>query len=191
MKLSIQARNMVVTPGITKRIEKKTETMGKYLRSETEMQIRMRKEKNDRRVVEITVPMGNNVILRIESSAELCEAVGKRLHTHEEIHAAALALIREGARNVLVTMGGDGAMLVNPGGTLTAPGLKVPVSSTVGAGDALTAGFVAGFAETGDFREAMRRGMAAGAASVMTDGTQLIRREDYDRLIDRVEIREG
>lgn len=70
MKLSIQARNMVVTPGITKRIEKKTETMGKYLRSETEMQIRMRKEKNDRRVVEITVPMGNNVILRSESSAD-------------------------------------------------------------------------------------------------------------------------
>ena len=67
MKLSIQARNMVVTPGITKRIEKKTETMGKYLRSETEMQIRMRKEKNDLRVVEITVPMGNNVILRSEA----------------------------------------------------------------------------------------------------------------------------
>ena len=70
MKLSIQARNMSVTPAITKRIEKKTETMGKYLLSETEMQVRMRKEKNDRRVVEITVPMGNNVILRSESSAD-------------------------------------------------------------------------------------------------------------------------
>ena len=70
MKLSITARNMSVTPAITRRIEKKTETMGRYLWPETEMQIRMRKEKNDRRVVEITVPMGKNVILRSEASAE-------------------------------------------------------------------------------------------------------------------------
>jgi putative sigma-54 modulation protein len=70
MKLSISARNMSVTPAITKRIEKKTETMGKYLWPETEMQIKMRKEKNDRRVVEITVPMGKNVILRSEAAAD-------------------------------------------------------------------------------------------------------------------------
>ena len=70
MKLSIVARNMAVTPAITKRIEKKTETMGKYLLPDTEMQIKMRKEKDDRRVVEITVPMGKNVILRSESSAD-------------------------------------------------------------------------------------------------------------------------
>jgi len=70
MKLSIQARNMSVTPAITKRIEKKTETMGRYLWPETEMQVRMRKEKNDRRIVEITVPMGKNVILRSESSTD-------------------------------------------------------------------------------------------------------------------------
>lgn len=70
MKLTINARNMAVTPAITKRIEKKTETMSRYLWPETEMQIRMRKEKNDRRIVEITVPMGNNVILRSEASTD-------------------------------------------------------------------------------------------------------------------------
>ena len=69
MKLSITARNMSVTPAITKRIEKKTETMGRYLWPETEMQIKMTKERQ-RRVVEITVPMGKNVILRSESSAD-------------------------------------------------------------------------------------------------------------------------
>ena len=80
MRLSIQARNMSVTPAITKRIEKKTETMGKYLWPETEMQVRMRKEKNDRRVVEITVPMGKNVILRSESADEnLFLAIDKAL----------------------------------------------------------------------------------------------------------------
>ena len=67
MRLTVNARNMAVTPAITKRIEKKTSTMSRYLLSETEMQVRMRKEKNDIRVVEITVPMGNNVILRSEA----------------------------------------------------------------------------------------------------------------------------
>ncbi len=70
MKLTITARNMSVTPAITKRIERKTETMSRYLWPDTEMQIKMRKEKNDQRVVEITVPMGKNVILRSESSAD-------------------------------------------------------------------------------------------------------------------------
>ena len=68
MKLTITARNMSVTPGITQRIEKKTHTMSKYLQPETEMQVKMRKEKNDMRSVEITVPMGNNVILRSEET---------------------------------------------------------------------------------------------------------------------------
>ncbi len=69
MKLTITSRNMVVTPAITKRIEKKTETMGRYLWPETEMQIKMTKDRA-RREVEITVPMGKNVILRSESSAD-------------------------------------------------------------------------------------------------------------------------
>ena len=68
MKLSIYAKNMVVSPNVSRRIERKTEKMGRYLLPDTEMQIRMCKEKNDLRVVEITVPMGNNVILRAEAS---------------------------------------------------------------------------------------------------------------------------
>ena len=67
MKLSIYGKNMQVTDNITKRIEKKTNKMSRYLLPDTEMQVRMRKEKNDRRVVEITVPMGGNVILRAEA----------------------------------------------------------------------------------------------------------------------------
>ena len=69
MRLTITARNMVVTPAITQRIERKTEPMGKYLWPETEMLIKLTKER-ERRVAEITVPMGKNVILRCESSAD-------------------------------------------------------------------------------------------------------------------------
>jgi len=73
MKMTLSARNMSITPGITERIEKKTARMGRYLWPDTEMQIKMRKETvkaRDIRIVEITVPMGNGVILRSEAQAE-------------------------------------------------------------------------------------------------------------------------
>lgn len=69
MKTTITAKNMVVSEGIRKRVEKKTSTMSRYLRADTEMFVRMIREKNDRRVVEITVPM-NGVTLRAEASAD-------------------------------------------------------------------------------------------------------------------------
>lgn len=70
MKMTINARNMVITPAVSKRIEKKTMKMQRYLLPETEVQIKMQKGKKDQRIVEITVPMGNNVILRSEAVAD-------------------------------------------------------------------------------------------------------------------------
>ena len=122
--------------------------------------------------------------------AELCEAVGHRLDSLREVETAARSLMEAGAQHVLVSLGAEGALLVTPEKVWHADGLKVKVSSTVGAGDAMTAGFVAGFVETGDFVEAFRRGVAAGTASVITDGTQLVRPEDYQALLGRVTIRE-
>ncbi|MDD4080365.1 MAG: ribosome-associated translation inhibitor RaiA [Eubacteriales bacterium] len=68
MKTTISAKGMNVTPAIERRILKKTQTMSKYLRENTEMIVRMRKEKNER-VVEITVPM-NGVMLRAEATSD-------------------------------------------------------------------------------------------------------------------------
>jgi putative sigma-54 modulation protein len=68
MKTTITAKDMVVTPGITNRLLKKTQTMGKYLRPDTEMFVRMRREKAQR-IVEITVPI-NGVLLRAEASSD-------------------------------------------------------------------------------------------------------------------------
>ena len=68
MKTTITAKNMVVTPGITNRITRKTAAMERYLRPDTEMFIRLRKEKSAR-ICEITVPLGN-ATLRAESSNE-------------------------------------------------------------------------------------------------------------------------
>ena len=68
MKTTITAKNMIVTPGITNRITKKTATMERYLKADTEMFVRLRRER-DERICEITVPM-NGVTLRAESSSK-------------------------------------------------------------------------------------------------------------------------
>ena len=68
MKTTITAKNMIVTPGITNRITKKTATMERYLKADTEMFVRLRRER-DERICEITVPI-NGVTLRAESSSK-------------------------------------------------------------------------------------------------------------------------
>ncbi len=70
MKTTITSgKDMEVTPGIVKRIDKKTATMSRYLRQDTEMFVRLRKERNQR-ICEITVPMGGGVTLRAESGSD-------------------------------------------------------------------------------------------------------------------------
>ena len=68
MKTTITAKGMVVTPAITNRVLKKTQTMSRYLRQDTEMFIRMRRDKGQR-IVEITVPI-NGITLRAEATSE-------------------------------------------------------------------------------------------------------------------------
>ena len=67
MKTNITAKNMIVTPGISNWIFKKTATMERYLKPDTEMFVRLRRER-DERICEITVPM-NGVTMRAESSS--------------------------------------------------------------------------------------------------------------------------
>jgi putative sigma-54 modulation protein len=68
MKTTMTAKGMTISPAIEERILKKTQTMAKYLRPNTEMFVRMRKEKN-RRVVELTVPF-DGVTIRAEARSE-------------------------------------------------------------------------------------------------------------------------
>ena len=68
MKTTMTAKGMNITPAIEERVLRKIQTMSKYLRQDTEMFVRMRREKNQR-IVEITVPI-NGVLLRAESSSE-------------------------------------------------------------------------------------------------------------------------
>ncbi len=121
---------------------------------------------------------------------EMETTLGIELRTMRTIRDAALLFIRLGVEHAVVSMGEMGAMYVSADKTLFAPALRVETKSTVGAGDAMIGGMLLGYEKEKDMSRAFRYGIAAGAASVMTAGTQLIVREDFERLLDMVKIQE-
>ena len=116
---------------------------------------------------------------------ELGEIVGKELHTDEEIVAAARTLQEKGARNVLVSMAGDGALLLDEQGQTHRIGCpKGRVVNSVGAGDSMVAGFVAGWQQTRSYAFALRLGTACGSATAFSLG--LATREKIDELLEQI-----
>ena len=122
--------------------------------------------------------------------AELEQTLGTELRTLRSIRDAALIFLRKGVEHVVVSMGAMGAMYVGEALTLYAPAVKVEARSTVGAGDAMIGGLLMGLQQGNDMVQAFRCGVAAGAASVMTEGTQLIRAEDFEKLLSQVKLQE-
>ena len=121
---------------------------------------------------------------------EMEATLGIELRTMRAIRDAALLFIRLGVQHSVVSMGAMGAMYISSDKTLFAPALRVETKSTVGAGDAMIGGMLLGYEIEKDMAKAFRYGIAAGAASVMTEGTQLIVRSDFDALLDQVRIQE-
>ena len=121
---------------------------------------------------------------------ELEATFGIELRTMRTIRDAALLFIRLGVEHAVVSMGEMGAMYVSAEKTLFSPALRVETKSTVGAGDAMIGGMLLGIEKEASMEKAFRYGVAAGAASVMTEGTQLIVLSDFERLLDQVRIQE-
>lgn len=101
---------------------------------------------------------------------ELGEIFGRTLETDEEIIEYAQRLREIGAENVLVSMGGAGAILVTADGFFKRGVAKGRVVNTVGAGDSMVAGFLYGYLKSGDYEYALKTGTAAGGATAFTVG---------------------
>lgn len=105
------------------------------------------------------------------NAAELGEIFGKTLTTDQEIEDCARQLQERGARNVLVSMAGDGSLLLDETGAVHRLGVpQGKVVNSVGAGDSMVAGFLAGWLSTGDYAAAHRMGAAAGSATAFSEG---------------------
>lgn len=117
------------------------------------------------------------------NSLELSELFGRPLTGDEELLACAAELQARGARNVLVSMASAGSLLLDERGGRHRLGVPAgTVRNSVGAGDAMVAGFLAGWLETGDYAYAHRLGAAAGSATAYSDG--LAAREEIMALVD-------
>lgn len=126
-------------------------------------------------VVDATKDLLKNVLkyhpfLIKPNNHELGEMFGTVLKTDDELEAHAKKLQELGARNVLISMAGDGAMLIAETGEKFRIGVpKGKVKNSVGAGDSMVAGFIAGYFKTGSYEDALKMGTAAGSATAFSD----------------------
>lgn len=115
---------------------------------------------------------------------ELGDIFGVTLKTRDEVVPYARRMQEMGAQNVLVSMAGEGGVLVAADGQVyQSPAAQGTVVNSVGAGDSCVAGFLAGLMETGSYQTAFRMGLAAGSASAFSG--HLATRPEVEDLMSR------
>ncbi|HYU96348.1 MAG TPA: 1-phosphofructokinase family hexose kinase [Sphingomicrobium sp.] len=126
---------------------------------------------------------GGGLFLVKPSRDELEQLSGAALAETESVIEAARRIVSDGgAQNVAVSLGGDGAVLVDGSGAFVMPAVPVAARSAVGAGDSFLAAMTYAFASGADGSTALRLGVAAGAAATLSPGTDLCHPWDVTRL---------
>ncbi len=110
-------------------------------------------------------------------------------NTIREALSMGKVLQKQGVPEVLISMGGDGALFITEQGSYYAPALSVPVCSTVGAGDAMVAAYAYVRAQKKTMEERIRFCMAVSAGAVTTQGTNPAEASLIENLLGRVQIR--
>ncbi|RCW17897.1 1-phosphofructokinase [Streptococcus gallolyticus] len=100
---------------------------------------------------------------------ELADIFGVTLNGLADIEKYAREILAKGAKNVIISMAGDGALLVTPEAAYFAKPIKGTVKNSVGAGDSMVAGFTGEYAQSGDPIEALKWGVACGTATTFSD----------------------
>ena len=121
---------------------------------------------------------------------EFSAALGRKMENPEEIIEAARAIIRAGVSYVCVSMGEEGAWMVSKDKALFAPPLKLDIKGIQGAGDSLVAGICMAIRQGKSMEDMLRYAVAAAGGSLLREGTQLCVKEDFERLLEQVMIKE-
>lgn len=100
---------------------------------------------------------------------ELADIFGVELNGLADIEKYAREILAKGAKNVIISMAGDGALLVTPEAAYFAKPIKGTVKNSVGAGDSMVAGFTGEYVTSGDPIEALKWGVACGTATTFSD----------------------
>lgn len=121
---------------------------------------------------------------------ELSQLMHSSMETDEEILGAIKQLLNQGISQVAISLGEKGSLVADRNQILRAKAPIVPVSSTVGAGDAFVAGFSVGQARNLSLADSIRLASAAAGAAVTLPGTQAASLTEVNKLIDKIEIQE-
>ena len=149
-------------------------------------------DKNIKIVVDATKNLLLNVLkynpfLIKPNNHELAEMFNVELNSTEDVVFYARKLKEMGAQNVLISMGKDGALLVTENDEVFASSVaKGEVVNSVGAGDSMVAGFIAGYLKSNSYEEALRLGAASGGATAFS--SDLATREFIDKLVNEIKI---
>lgn len=142
----------------------------------TYMDIMQRLQYNN---IKIIVDAGGELLLNVlpykpflikPNAAELSEIFGVEIKTKEDAITYGKKLMEKGARNVLISMAAEGAVLLaEDGNVYQAVAPKGVVKNSVGAGDSMLAGFLAGYIQEGNYQQAFNMGICAGSASAFSE----------------------
>ena len=150
-------------------------------------------DKNIKIVVDATKNLLLNVLkynpfLIKPNNHELEEMFNVKLNSIEDISRYAKKLQDMGARNVLISMGKDGALLLTENNEVFLSNTpKGTVKNSVGAGDSMVAGFIAGYLNTNKYEEALKLGAACGSATAFSN--DLATKDYIDRLVNEIEVK--
>lgn len=146
--------------------------------------------------IKVVVDATKNLLLNVlkyrpflikPNNHELAEMFDVELKSTEDVIFYARKLKEMGAQNVLISMGGDGALLVSEDNEVFISTVaKGEVVNSVGAGDSMVAGFVSGYLKTGSYEEALRLGAASGGATAFS--SDLASREFIDKLVKEINV---
>lgn len=151
-------------------------------------------EKLQDKDIKIVVDATNDLLVNVlkykpflikPNNHELGEIFNVVLKTDEEIIEYARKLQEKGAQNVLISMAGDGAILIDSNGKSYKSGVpKGKVKNSVGAGDSMVAGFIAGYLNTNNLYNAFKMGIATGSASAFSE--KLANKEEVMKLLKEI-----
>ena len=153
-------------------------------------------KKVEDRDIKVIVDATKNLLLNVlkykpflikPNNHELAEMFNVELNSTEDVVFYARKLKEMGAQNVLISMGKDGALLVTENDEVFASSVaQGEVINSVGAGDSMVAGFIAGYLKSNSYEEALRLGAASGGATAFS--SDLATREFIDKLVDEIKI---
>ncbi|WP_112181811.1 MULTISPECIES: 1-phosphofructokinase [Paraliobacillus] len=131
--------------------------------------------------------LGTKLLLVKPNQQELGELFDVNIETIEDAVTYGKKLHEQGAQNVIVSMGGDGAVYISEQGSFIAKAPKGTVKNTVGAGDSMVSGFLAAYTTEKSAEDTFRYAVATGSATAFS--ADLCTKSDVEALLDKVEIK--